>query len=136
MPTMNAPTVLLMGLTVGAVGAARADAIEPVPKPIESCVSSAAIVFASTDQHVTLEPADAQRVHDEMVRRYPVLQQHGFPVSRIVLWHKAGGESVFITLLDHPSKADEACFTATFSAARFDGIAELKRKYLRPELST
>jgi hypothetical protein len=57
-------------------------------------------------------------------------------VSRIVLWHKSGGESVFITLLAHPSKADESCFTATFAAARFAGIAELRRKYLRPELES
>ena len=132
---MNAPTALLMSLTVGAMGAARADVIEPVSKPIESCVSSSAIVFASTDQHATLEPADAERVHAEMVRRYPVLQQHGFPVSKIMLWVKAGGESLFVTLLDHPTRSDETCFTATFSAARFDGIAELKRKYLRSELS-
>jgi hypothetical protein len=133
---MNAPTALLMAWTVAAIGAARADVIGPAPKPIESCVSSSAIVFASADQYVTLEPADAERIQAEMVQRYPVLQQHGFPVSRIVLWHRASGESLFITLLDHPTKADEACFTATFSAARFDGIAELKRKYLRPELST
>jgi hypothetical protein len=133
---MNAATALLMALTVGAVGVVRADVVEQATKPIESCVSSSAIVFAATDQHVTLEPADAERIHAEMVQRYPVLQQHGFPVSRIVLWLKASGESLFITLLDHPTKADEACFTATFSAARFDGIAELKRKYLRPELST
>jgi len=133
---MDAPTALLIGLAVGAVGAARADVIESPSQPIESCVSSSRIVFASTDQHVTLEPADAERVHAEMVRRYPVLQQHGFPVSRIVLWVKAGGESLFVTLLDHPAKPDESCFTATFSASRFDGIAELKRKYLRPELST
>ena len=133
---MNAPTVLLIGLMVGAVGAAQADVIEPAAKPIESCVSSSAIVFGAADQHVTLEPDDAERVHAEMLRRYPMLQQHGFPVSKIMLWHKVGGESVFVTLLDHPSRADETCFTATFSAARFDGIAELKRKYLRPELST
>ena len=133
---MKAPTVLLIGLTVGAVGAARADVVEPAARPIESCVSSSAIVFGVADQHATLEPDDAARVQAEMVRRYPVLQQHGFPVSKIVLWVKAGGDALFVALLDHPSRSDETCFTATFSAARFDGIAELKRKYLRPELAT
>jgi len=69
-----------------------------------------------------------------MEQRYPVLARHGFPVSKIILWHKKSGESVFITLLQHPNKPSEACFTATFAAARFAGIDTLRRKYLRPEL--
>jgi len=55
-------------------------------------------------------------------------------VSKIILWHKKSGESVFITMLQHPNKPNEACFTATFAAARFAGIDTLRRKYLRPEL--
>jgi hypothetical protein len=102
---------------------------------IESCVSRSAIEFGALDQRVLLEPVDQARVQAEMERRYPVLAQHGFPVSKIVLWHKTSGESLFITLLAHPTKADESCFTATFAADRFDGIAALRRKYLRPELS-
>ena len=43
-----------------------------------------------------------------------------------------GGNNIVVAL---PGKPSEACFTATFAAARFAGIAELKRKYLRPELS-
>jgi hypothetical protein len=103
---------------------------------IESCVSSGSVQFGAVDQRVVLDADDQARVLAEMERRYPVLMQHGFPVSRIVLWLKPGGEALFITLLEHPHKPGETCFTATFTAARFDGIAELKRKYLRAELST
>jgi hypothetical protein len=103
---------------------------------IESCVSGSAIEFGAIDQRVALDAVDQARVHAEMQQRYPVLAQHGFPVSKIVLWHKTGGEPVFIALLAHPTKADQSCFTATFAAARFSGIAELKRKYLRPELAS
>jgi hypothetical protein len=101
---------------------------------IESCVSQSSIRFSATDQRATLEPDDHSRVLAEMERRYPVLAQHGFPVSKIILWHKTSGESIFITLLEHPTRPNEACFTATFAAARFDGIDTLRRKYLRPEL--
>jgi hypothetical protein len=126
---MRAP--MLLSLLVAAVGAVHA--AEPADGAIESCVSPSTIRFGGADQHATLEPDDAQRVHAEMLHRYPMLAQHGFPVTRIVLWLKASGETIFIALLDHPSKADAACFTATFAAGRFDGIAHLRRKYLRPE---
>jgi hypothetical protein len=102
---------------------------------IESCVSSGAIEFGALDQHAVLDADDHARVHQEMQRRYPVLEQHGFPVSRILLWQKTGGDALFIALLEHPTRPGQSCFTATFAAARFAGIAELKRKYLRPELS-
>jgi len=101
---------------------------------IESCVSSSAIQFDPIDQRVTLDADDQSRVQAEMEQRYPVLARHGFPVSKIVLWHKKNGESLFIALLEHPSKSSEACFTATFAAVRFSGIDTLRRKYLRPEL--
>lgn len=103
---------------------------------IESCVSADAIEFGALDQRVALDAEDQAQVHEEMQRRYPVLARNGFPVSRILLWLKPGGEPVFITLLAHPANAGASCFTATFAAARFAGIGELKRKYLRPELSS
>jgi hypothetical protein len=102
---------------------------------IESCVSQSAIRFDPIDQRVVLDADDQTRVQAEMEQRYPVLARHGFPVSKIILWHKKNGESVFITLLEHPHKPNEACFTATFAAARFADIESLRRKYLRPELS-
>jgi hypothetical protein len=123
----------LMGAAV--VGLGSAAWASDVAARIESCVSSGAIEFGAVEQRVLLDADDQARVQAEMQQRYPVLSQHGFPVSRIVLWQKTGGDAVFITLLAHPTRGDESCFTATFAAARFAGIAELKRKYLRPELS-
>jgi hypothetical protein len=113
---------------------AHAHAVE-LANRIESCVSSGSIEFGAVDQRVVLEPGDQARVQAEMMQRYPVLAQHGFPVSKIVLWHKTSGESLFIALLEHPTRTDEACFTATFAAARFADIDALRRRYLRPELS-
>jgi hypothetical protein len=132
---MNLALLRLLCAAIGAAAAAPTGAADASTPSIESCVSASTIEFGPTDQRVTLEPADAARVQAEMQQRYPVLQRDGFPVSKIVLWHKASGESLFITLLEHPTKADETCFTATFSAARFNGIEQLKRKYLRPEQS-
>ena len=125
----------LTGAAAAALCAAGALAAD-IGATLESCVSAGAIRFDPMDQRVTLDADDQARVQTQMEQRYPVLAQHGFPVSKIVLWHKAGGESVFITLLDHPTRPHESCFTATFTAARFDGFAELKRKYLRPEWTT
>lgn len=118
-----AATVLAAGALAAELGAS-----------IESCVSSSAIRFDPVDQRVALDAEDQSRVQAEMEQRYPVLARDGFPVSKIILWHKKNGESLFITLLEHPNKANEACFTATFAAARFQGIGTLRRKYLRPEL--
>jgi hypothetical protein len=125
----------LIGAAVLACGAAGAWAAD-VGSSIESCVSPSTIRFDPIDQRVALDADDQARVQAEMAQRYPVLARDGFPVSGIILWHKKNGESVFITLLVHPAKPAQACFTATFAAARFGGIEALRRKYLRPELSS
>jgi len=127
----GARTLWAAAVAAMARGATAAD----LAARIESCVSGSSVEFGAVDQRVALDADDQLRVQAEMERRYPVLMQHGFPVSRIVLWQKPGGEALFITLLEHPNKPAASCFTATFAAARFAGIAELKRKYLRPELS-
>jgi hypothetical protein len=132
MNTAAARSLMGAGVAVCCTAGVLAADIGP---SIESCVSQqGAIRFDAIDQRVVLEPDDQTRVQAEMEQRYPVLARHGFPVSKIILWHKKSGESVFITLLQHPSKPSEACFTATFAAARFAGIDTLRRKYLRPEL--
>lgn len=132
---MSPVAALTLAVATGAAAVGQS-AAQAQTMAIESCVSSGAIQFGATDQHVALEPDDHSRVLAEMERRYPVLVQHGFPVSKIILWQKTGGEALFITLLEHPRRPQESCFTATFAAARFDGIATLKRKYLRPELAS
>jgi hypothetical protein len=131
---MNAVARSITGAAAMVLGCAASAG--DAPTRIESCVSGSAIEFGAIDQRVALDADDKARVHAEMQQRYPVLAQHGFPVSGIVLWHKTGAEPVFIALLAHPAKAGESCFTATFVATRFAGIAELKRKYLRPELAS
>jgi hypothetical protein len=131
MNTAVARSLMGAGATALCAGTLAAD----IGLSIESCVSHSAIRFEPIDQRVVLDADDQARVQAEMEHRYPVLVQHGFPVSRIILWHKLSGESVFITLLEHPSKPSEACFTATFAAARFTDIDTLRRKYLRPELA-
>jgi hypothetical protein len=47
----------------------------------------------------------------------------------LLLWQKRGGETLYVALLPNPQKPSEACFTATFAAARFDMTLLLKRKY-------
>jgi hypothetical protein len=128
------PALASLALAFGLTGALAVAA--DIADEIESCVSQSTIRFGSADQRVVLEPDDQARVEAQMLQRYPVLARNGFPVSKIILWQKVGGESIFVTLLDHPTREAASCFTATFTAARFDGIAELKRKYLRPELTT
>src|SRR5512144_1803978 len=119
----------LTGAAVAALCATGALAADIGMMSIESCVSQGLIKFDPIEQRVVLEPDDQSRVQAEMEQRYPVLARHGFPVSKIVLWHKKSGESIFITLLEHPDKPSEACFTATFAAARFADIDMLRRKY-------
>jgi hypothetical protein len=127
---MRCGALLLLVLLASSSAAAESAALR-----IESCVSQDAIHIGHTDQRATLDADDQQHVQAEMKRRYPVLAQHGFPVSKIMLWQRTGGAAVFIALLEHPRKARESCFTATFAAERFDGIALLRRKYLRPEMA-
>jgi hypothetical protein len=69
-------------------------------------------------------------VLDEMHRLYPMLERDGVPVSRVVLWRQPGGELLYVTAIDNPRQAGEACFIATVSAARFSVTAPLLRKYL------
>lgn len=127
---MRCAAWILLGLLASSGGAAENAAMR-----IESCVSQDAIHIGPADQRALLDADDQSHVQAEMEKRYPVLAQHGFPVSRIMLWQKTGGAAVFITLLDHPHEAQQSCFTATFAAVRFEDIALLRRKYLRPELS-
>jgi len=96
---------------------------------IESCVSRDAIEFRIGDNSVILDDADRDTVHVAMLRRYPALQSHGFAPTHIVLWQQAGGDWLYVTLLAHPAKPHERCFTATFAAAGLSVTANLLKKY-------
>ena len=99
---------------------------------IENCVSQDWIHFGKDDQSATLDEADHRLLRAEMIRRYPVIENDGFPSSRTVLWQRKAGELVYIAVIDNPAKPSESCFTATFSAERFDMTLLLRRKYLAP----
>ena len=97
---------------------------------IENCVSNDWIQFGSRDQSMVLSDADHRLVRAEMLRRYRVLENDGFPSSRTILWQKTGGALVYIAVLDHPAKPGRACFSATFAAEKLDATLLLRRKYL------
>lgn len=107
----------------------------PLPPPgsapnLPSCVSTDWIHFGRDDRAAVLDDGDRRAVLAEMHSLYPVLERDGLPVSRVVLWRKPGGELLYVTAIDNPRRAGEACFTATVSAARFSLTAPLLRKYL------
>ena len=79
-----------------------------------------------------LDAADHRMVRAEMVRRYPVIETDGFPSTRTILWQQRSGELLYIAVIDPPAPPGEACFTATFSADRFDVTPRLRGKYLAP----
>jgi hypothetical protein len=97
---------------------------------IESCVSQDWIYFGHGDQSAALDEADHRRVRAEMIRRYPVIENDGFPTSRMILWQRSSGELLYVAVIDNPSKPGESCFSATFAAERFDLSVLLRRKYL------
>lgn len=101
---------------------------------IESCVSHDWIHFGSEDQSAVLDDADHRMVRAEMIRRYPVIESDGFPSSRTILWRRRTGELLYIAVIDNPTNAREACFTATFAAERFDLTPGLRKRYLPPAL--
>ncbi len=104
------------------------------PRTIASCVSQEALQFKRGDATVLLDDADRDFVNAAMLERYPVLQRDGFVPTHIILWQRQGGELLYVTLLANPQQPSEMCFTATFSASRFDFTQSLQRKYFLPGL--
>jgi hypothetical protein len=124
---------LVVGLTAALPAAAaeeRRGSPDNIGPGIENCISDDWIHFAPGDQSAVLDEADHRRVRAEMIRRYPVIENDGFPTSRIVLWQRRSGELLYIAVIDNPNKAGESCFIATFAAERFDLTLLLRRKYL------
>jgi hypothetical protein len=103
-------------------------------RTIASCVSHEALQFKSGDASAVLDDADRDFVSAAMLERYPVLQRDGFVPTHIILWQRQGGELLYVTLLANPQRPSEMCFTATFSASRFDFTQSLQRKYFLPGL--
>ncbi len=101
---------------------------------IASCVSHESLEFHSGDASALLDDPDRQLVNSAVLERYPVLQRDGFTPSHIMLWQKQGGELLYVALLANPQQPNQMCFTATFSARRFDFTQSLQRKYFVPGL--
>ena len=96
---------------------------------IENCVSREWIAFGSGDQSAVLDETDHRMVSAAISKLYPIVDQDGLAPARLLLWQKRSGETLYVALLPNPQKPSEACFTATFAAARFDMTLLLKRKY-------
>lgn len=96
---------------------------------IESCVDTSAIRFRKDDRRVILDSGDTVAVSAALTRRYPMVEHDGLAPQRIVLWRKPAIGWLYVALLVNPAKPGEICFTATFSAARFEMTASLVEKY-------
>jgi hypothetical protein len=96
---------------------------------IENCVSREWIAFGSADMSAVLDDDDRVMVNAALLRLYPVVEHDGWAPSRLMLWQKRSGEVLYVALLPNPQKPSEACFTATFAAARVDTTLMLRRKY-------
>ncbi len=96
---------------------------------IESCVGGTPITFRPDDRRVWLEAVDAAAVASALTHRYPILDRDGLLADAIVLWRKPVDGWLFVTLLANPGKPADVCFTATFSASRFELTAPLLVKY-------
>ena len=118
--------VLLPALVLGKEDTPRSAAARGA---IESCVSKAWIAMGSGDLSALLDEDDRRMVNAQLVRLYPVVEQDGLAPARLMLWQKRSGEVLYVALLPNPGKPGEACFTATFAAARVDMTLMLRRKY-------
>lgn len=96
---------------------------------VESCVSPDRLVLAHTDPWVALDDHERASVFEQMMRRYPVLQNDGVVPSHILLWRQPGGAWLYVTLLAHPAQPGQMCFTATVVARGLDITTALLQKY-------
>ena len=131
-PTHVATFMAMVACGLFAGGAAALEVARVLPgssDAIESCVSTQAIRFSSADRRALLDAADAAAVSAAIVRRYPVVERDGLAPQHIVLWRKPDAQWIYIALLENPERASQVCFTATFTAARFELTPQLIAKY-------
>ncbi|HSW06409.1 hypothetical protein [Aquabacterium sp.] len=131
------PIARLLGAcwALGMAAAAGAQVHEAQPndtetaRTIESCVSTDRLVFARADPWVALDAQERASAFEQIIRRHPVLARDGVLPSHIVLWRRQGGVWLYVTLLAHPTKPSQACFTATVVAQGLDITTALLQKY-------
>jgi hypothetical protein len=124
---VGAAACLLFGSGVAALEVTRV--VPGASDAIESCVSTQAIRFSGSDRRVRLDAGDAAAVSAAIVRRYPMVERDGLAPQHIVLWRKPDAQWIYIALLENPERAGQVCFTATFTAARFELTPQLIAKY-------
>jgi hypothetical protein len=96
---------------------------------IESCVDRSTIRFRTGDRRTLLDAIDTASVAAALVRRYPMVEQDGLVPQRIAVWRKPEVGWLYVALLANPAKPAELCFTATFTASRFELTASVLEKY-------
>jgi hypothetical protein len=125
MPRLTPLTALML-----VAWCAPLQAKEDAPRAaIESCVSREWIALGSGDMSAVLDEADHRMVSSAILRLYPVVEHDGWVPQRLMLWQKRSGEVLYVALLPNPGKPSDACFTATFAAAKIDATLMLRRKY-------
>jgi hypothetical protein len=96
---------------------------------IESCVDRSTLRFGPGEPRAILDGADTETVGEALLRRYPAFARSGPAPQAIVLWRKPGAEWLYLTLLVNPARPGEACFTASFVAARLEATPAMLKKY-------
>jgi hypothetical protein len=109
--------------------APRAAASSSLGEAIESCVDRTTVRFRGGEHRALLDTADSAMVAAALVRRYPIVEQQGLTPQRVAVWRKPETGWVYAALLVDPAKPGDFCFTATFSASRFDVTPSMLEKY-------
>lgn len=116
-----------VALLAGAAAVASATSQPVADMELRSCVggSPALRVPASTERS-TLDAADRQRFDTAAQSRFPLYQRGGFRPWQVLLLRR-GGQWLYVTLW-HDGH-DGSCFSAVFSADRFEFTPEWIQKY-------
>ena len=96
---------------------------------IPSCVGESVLRFVVDDRRVVLDDADATAVSAAIVLRYPMIEHDGLVPKTVLLWKQPRAGWVYLALLSNPDKGGEFCFTASFTASRFELTLPLLKKY-------
>jgi hypothetical protein len=100
---------------------------------ISSCVGGPPIALSAVDARALLDQEEREKLLAEMLARYPMLERDGFAPAAILLWHKAAGEWLYVSMKPNGFDDNALCFTATFVAKMFQITPALTSKYFLEE---